>query len=788
MRELKVPWLWVAVATAVAAAAWVMNFRLQQGPSLANDAHAYFYPKMLYALASLRDGGRGLLWNPFQNCGEPFFGMSQTGLLYPPYLLFLILDPDRALRGVLLVHLAIGGIGSFLLCRELGARPLAALAGGLAFEMGNAMVGLTISSPTHGAPYAWMPAALWCCERALRTLEVRRAAVLAVVLAIAILPGMPQTVFFIYEVILLRFVWEAVVTRGRDAWGLARTALIGLGLPPLLAAVQLFPELEVARQSLRSGSLTMNELTLFGMVDASLFQRQLLTRNIGQPFLPVACMVALTALLAPATRRSALFYGTAGLLFFALSFGPGTPVFDLYSHLPGGAAFRDPNRFGWVTSFALAVMTGLGCEALMELWRARRRSGAAIALMVVPLVLLWLAAFSAPEAMRREYEEAWHLSLAPSQLVFSAWERAAALLALAAALAGFLVPRLAPWAGAALLAAVGVQVLASPEWTSMVSLYPSAPPVWETQPMLAPLAASLSAQDRVYLVHEHPAATEFAFMAKTASLLRIPDILDYEPLVSRRYADFAAMLRAGVHARGLADVLRRGPEPTASFRRRLLDLSAVRYVVAAPRLAAAVEAIDPPLPALGGGGELRLFENPNRLPRAYYVARVEVVPDAEALLDRLADGSDDLRQVALVEEPPASGFGGASTPSAADAVRFARNDPEHVVLDVDAPAPGFVILSDQYFPGWTATVNGSAAPIQRANYAFRLVEVPAGRSTVEFRYSPRSLWLGAGASALGLAVATVLLIRRPRRPVRRAAASAAAPPRGHRTAPARRGR
>jgi hypothetical protein len=167
MRELKAPSLWIAVGVALGAAAWIMSFRLQLGPSLANDPHAYFYPKMLYAIASLRDGGRGLLWNPFQNCGEPFFGTSQTGLLYPPQLLFLVLDPALALRAVLFVQLAIGGIGTFLLCRELGARPLAALAGALAFEMGNAMVALTISSPTHSAPYAWMPAALYCCDALL---------------------------------------------------------------------------------------------------------------------------------------------------------------------------------------------------------------------------------------------------------------------------------------------------------------------------------------------------------------------------------------------------------------------------------------------------------------------------------------------------------------------------------------------------------------------------------------------------------------------------------------------
>jgi uncharacterized membrane protein YfhO len=72
------------------------------------------------------------------------------------------------------------------------------------------------------------------------------------------------------------------------------------------------------------------------------------------------------------------------------------------------------------------------------------------------------------------------------------------------------------------------------------------------------------------------------------------------------------------------------------------------------------------------------------------------------------------------------------------------------------------VLSDQYFPGWRATVDGAPASIVRANYAFRLVEVPRGRSVVEFRYAPASVPIGAavsGATLVGLAV----LLRRTRR-------------------------
>jgi uncharacterized membrane protein YfhO len=85
-----------------------------------------------------------------------------------------------------------------------------------------------------------------------------------------------------------------------------------------------------------------------------------------------------------------------------------------------------------------------------------------------------------------------------------------------------------------------------------------------------------------------------------------------------------------------------------------------------------------------------------------------------------------------------------------------------VVLRVRAPARGF-LLADQDFPGWRATVDGAPAPILRANYLFRAVEVPAGESTVEFRYVPTSLWLGAAITAATLlAVGIVTWLRRPR--------------------------
>ena len=134
-----------------------------------------------------------------------------------------------------------------------------------------------------------------------------------------------------------------------------------------------------------------------------------------------------------------------------------------------------------------------------------------------------------------------------------------------------------------------------------------------------------------------------------------------------------------------------------------------------------------------------------------------MVPDRSVLLRRLGFGSDDRRQVALLETAPSSGFVGAPGNAAEGSVTFVRNDPEHVTLRASAGGRGFVVLTDEYFPGWRATVDGVATPILRANYAFRLVEVPAGESAVDFRYVPRAAWIGAAVSGLTIAALGIAL-------------------------------
>jgi uncharacterized membrane protein YfhO len=69
------------------------------------------------------------------------------------------------------------------------------------------------------------------------------------------------------------------------------------------------------------------------------------------------------------------------------------------------------------------------------------------------------------------------------------------------------------------------------------------------------------------------------------------------------------------------------------------------------------------------------------------------------------------------------------------------------------------VLVDAYDPGWRARVDGRDAPLLRANLAFRAVELPTGMHRVEFVFRPRSVVVGLGVSAAGIAAALGLAAR-----------------------------
>jgi hypothetical protein len=713
---------------------------------VAYDFYGQLYPYLVHAGRSLRAGG-GLLWNPYQDCGQPFFGNSQTGLLYPVNVVFALLPREPAFLVSILINLSIAGAGMFALGRTIGLTGVAALCGALAFQLGWAATTLAGWSPTHLAPFAWLSVAMWRTERLIRAPSLRGGLWLGLALAIQLLPGFPQTVFFTYQLIALRVVWAVLFRQIATLRVFLPALAVGLVAPVLLDAVQLLPALEVARESVRQGTVSEARLgARFGWAA----MRQGLAAQIADPGNAFIALLALFGTVA--ARRigqgaQAAFYALVAALYFVLSLGPGSILFSVYAQLPLGSAFRAPARLLWVTNFAVAVLVGLGSQALCAgSAHAAGRSAAETG----------PAAVAGAGGHRGRYTGAVVAALAVAVLLYLfatdrlRWIDVLLIVGLAALLNVPAQPRYATAAALALPALIFAD-----------TLFAGRPPafgvragdVYGTHAAVFDFVRSrLTPQDRVLIVGGQPALN---LMPKSATLFGIPNIHDYDALASQRYAEYFTFMRSGRPMRDFEDwywifdkLLPR------SLQRPMFDATAARFIIVAERLDATQRAFRDPLDLVLERQGVRVYENRQALPRARYVGRIQVRSDGE-VLPALADGALDSRREAVVSAADAArlrGVGGDGTGTAEVVV----DEPERVVVRVDASAPGFLFLADEYFPGWSATVNGTGRDIVPANHTFRLVEVPAGASEVVFTYRPRALYLGAAITLASVVVFAVL--------------------------------
>jgi hypothetical protein len=174
---------------------------------------------------------------------------------------------------------------------------------------------------------------------------------------------------------------------------------------------------------------------------------------------------------------------------------------------------------------------------------------------------------------------------------------------------------------------------------------------------------------------------------------------------------------------------------------------------------------DPPLRDLQlaySGPDARVYRNPAALPRAFLVSSQRVVDGGDAARDAVTATDFPARSVAVTEKR-IDGIGEGTTGSSTGTARITHYGEERVDVHTDAGRRALLVLTDSWFPGWKATVDGHDAPIERVDYLIRGVVVPAGAHRVEFRYEPaswRAGWILSLLALIGILAAALVGWRR----------------------------
>jgi hypothetical protein len=529
-----------------------------------------------------------------------------------------------------------------------------------------------------------------------------------------------------------------------------------------LAAVQVLPTWEMMRLSVRSGGVDAAQSAIFSfhpgrvveLIWATPFGGLWPTRTYWAEFavagtfsnipwaitnyvgLPAMTLAAIGAFASRRSLRKPV--SAAAVLFFLTALGSHTPIFGL---LHGGVTllsfFRYPEKYmGWFSG-CVAILAALGLERLVEWMAPRAASVARWALLhLLGVVLLALVSASVWPAVlasgtrnadpKAHGLAASHLVLGGAQLV--AVNAIAALLVVAMARR-----RVGADAGlAALLATLTVDLA-----LANVSTVPVGPgDVYDAKPLAAEILSP----------GKRPPLGEFRIFREAMEYGSEPWWTPYR-FVRQRAWERATLKRNFDAMEGFEDVVGYNAGQLAqgigilkfNLTPQVLEILNVRYVLSPPS-GKPFGSIRQEKVYASAENQLVVTRLPDARPRAYFTASARFAPTeeraAEALLSPDAAGS-----VVLVG--PASPSPG---PPGIVPVEVTLYEPDRVALTSVSDTAGWVVLSDRWYPGWSATLDGRPAAIERANVMVRAVEVPAGRHEIVFTYRSRLFATGAWIS------------------------------------------
>lgn len=729
-------------------------------PSGGGDLVSFLWPTYTFAARSLRSGVLPL-WNPYLYSGMPFAADNQAGLFYPVNLLVFLLVPNLTyftMELMSVLHVWWAGVGMYILLRSMNARRVAAFASALAWMFSDVFV-IHFGNYNLIAVVAWLPLIFATFRKALippapfsrETGEgrVRCALASGALWGMAALAGHIQVTLFTglwlggYALFAAFFPRP---TRERDKGRRSTPALLAswrvnnlilfiiTGLIAFaFAALMFIPGYDMTRYTGRAGldyedaaRYSLPPAGLLGLIVPGLWGRgagawapwpRVEIGYAGVLTLALAVVgVALKRTLRGERPGERAFFGLAAILAFLLAFGGYAALHGwLYRFVPSLSQLRAPARAVMLADFALAILAGLGLDALLSpvahyaraflktLGRGIAWVAVGLAVIGLPLSYYFIAWYANDEGMSHRY------TLVMNGVVLGVVLLMASALVLAA--------RRERWASPARVGTAAVIVL-----TVDLVVLGSSVDVEKNDPTVG---------------YRHPAVVDFlrrdgepfridsssasAWQSDAGAMHSLADIGGiHNPLGLAAYNTYSG----GMGARG---------NPLYNFLN-------VKYVLA--------DKSKPPgdaqfVPVFTGDPQIDVYLNTAALPRALLIYKtIPVTSGEEAWAAIHQPGFDPSLEAVIEGGPMLKGIPVSST------LIIRRLDANDIEIEATTPAPVYLVMSEVYYPGWRAVVDGHTAKILPANFAFRAVYLEPGAHRIRLSFLP-SPWL------IGLAISVV---------------------------------
>ena len=730
------------------------------------------------------------LWDPYVFSGFPISGDVPASLLYPPTVLSFLVPGTFPLRFkvvelVWILHVFLAGMGTYLLARKLALHRAGSLIAATVFMFGG-FFPMHAEHDTWVKATAWIPLILLLYLEALSTRRVAFVLGAGLALGMSILAGYTSTsVYTAYLLLFFCLHQSAAYIKTRD-YRQAITNLLLLGLIVSiglgLSAAHTLPAYEYLghtrrgetdySQSVALGVTPLNVLTMvvpgaFGMSkslpSASPYLAADPTVNqlyLGLPTLALA-LVGLTS-----KNRYRGFFLSLSLVSVLLASGSLLPVYRTYmSLLPLLSLFRRPQAFYPFFVLAIAILGGMGATILAQEGRRRGTRLAAISLSVVAGLcaataciaeyLRFLGTVSEVEWLSKLTQPLEYLSVAALDSLLVSGATIVLLLAVLSSkqrITRYVQPMFIMLLFLDLYYANGNQHFNCAGGNPDTVVHERG-----AYGVVLP-GIDLIRDDHLLGQYRVALGPYGGAWDNVANVIRVESINGYNPLLMKTYSEL-------ISAVGGADS-------------SLLDLLNVRYIVSnegfltadgSPDFAGRLNLFGQGhiqlitgMPDLGelslvdssADGWYQLYERHTVLPRFFGVNQFEVIADKGLRLAKLQEPDFDPGRVAILENP----FGGelAGNLQALSLACYQANG-YSLVAEVDGGSI-LLVMSEIFYPGWKAYVDGESREILRVDHTFRGLYLEEGKHEVLVVFDPLAFKLGLLVSTVTSASVAGMLV------------------------------
>jgi hypothetical protein len=746
-----------------------------------SDEYIAGYAFREYGAAMLRSTGHFPLWNPYLFGGLPFVAAMHGDIFYPTFILRALMPTDLAMSLAFALHLFLAGLFTYLFLRVAGLSFFASLVGGVAYMLSGIVAGL--AAPGHdGKLYvsAIFPLALWLLTHGVR--DGRRWAwgVLAIAVGLAVLSPHPQLLQYMLLASGSYALYLAIseARAGRIDRGTAiRRLAFALGAVVLgmaIGAIQFLPVQQYVPWSPRAGGRGYDFATSFSFPPEELINTYLpqfsglLTAYWGRNLIHfhseylgvVALFLAGAGLGAAKTRGFVRFW--IGVLIIGLLWALGryTPFYHLvYALVPGSKFFRAPSTIFYLVAFSVAVLAAYGMERVLAREIGMRYAvgwligGVVVALLATAGVFTNLG-ISLVASMGRD----GMVQANAGAVTMGAWRSFLFVLVAALVLMSFINGRLNVVVAGCLLTAATAADLWSIERRYWMFSQP-AKVLYATNPVID----YIKAQDKIEpgRVYGFPLALGYAlhdpmFGYDGFMIHRVREVAGYHGNELGRYEMLIHSSDLGVPK----------PEEAAHIllAPNIARLTNLKYFVTntdqLPQpLAGLTKVVGPVEDA--AGSTIYLYRMPGENPPAWVARAILKAPD-DQVLAAVMDSSFNPASMALFDTSAAVQAQQltAQPPPLDLKAHITHYEPGRITVHLDAPAPAgsALMVSENYYPGWQATVDGKPATIGRADFTLIGVELPAGARDIELTFHSSVYEVGKTITLVALALSVALIL------------------------------